>query len=405
MTQAAVAPSLLPKQAKARIAFAFYAAVLLEGTMLASIGPTLDALADQSGSTTGQISILFTANSLGFVSGSLLAGRLYAGMSGTSVLAVALAGMSALTVTIPFLGSIWLMILVFAVIGLSIGLIDVGGNTLLVWLFRKDVPPYMNALHLAFGIGAFLCPLVVDRFAVATDDAATAFWLFAGLMIPVALWVSRLPSPDSPPETAAPAAGSAVVRRYALFLGLMGALFFMHVGAELAFGGWIFSYADELNIGGSTTARVLNSVFWGGLVLGRLVAIPLSTRLTPRAMLQLDLLGALGALVLIELLPDWSPALWIGTAVFGMAIASMFASCINYAEERMPITSQGVAIFVVGAGVGSMTLPWVAGQLFERQGPETLIWLVGVAIVAGIALFASIQIHAARMGKGAESAA
>jgi len=405
MTQTATPPSQLPKADKQRLAFVFYAAVLLEGVMLASIGPTLDALADNSSSTTGQISILFTVNSLGYITGSLLAGRLYARLRGNAVLAAALVWMALLTATIPLLSSLWLLILVFTLIGLSIGLLDVGGNTLLVWLFRRDVPPYMNALHLSFGVGAFLCPLIVDRFAVATDDATTAYWLFAALMIPVALWLTRVPSPDSPSETAAPAVGNALVRRYAYFLGLMGLLFFMHVGAELAFGGWVFSYADELAVGGQTTARVLNSAFWGGLVIGRLIAIPLSLRLPPRVMLQVDLLGAAAFLALIEFVPNWPPALWIGTIGFGMAIASMFATCINYAEERMPITSQVMAMFLVGASLGSMTLPWVAGQLFDRRGPETLIWVVGGAILAGLALFAWIQAHAARMGRDAPQAA
>jgi hypothetical protein len=80
----------------------------------------------------------------------------------------------------------------------------VGGNTLIVWLYRKDVPPYMNALHLAFGIGAFACPLIVDRFAGGDGDATRAFWLFATLMIPVVIWLMRTPSPDSPEETAQP---------------------------------------------------------------------------------------------------------------------------------------------------------------------------------------------------------
>src|SRR3972149_5927808 len=128
MTQTATPPSQLPKADKQRLAFVFYAAVLLEGVMLASIGPTLDALAD--------------------IPGSLLAGRLYARLRGNAVLAAALVWMALLTATIPLLSSLWLLILVFTLIGLSIGLLDVGGNTLLVWLFRRDVPPYMNALHL-----------------------------------------------------------------------------------------------------------------------------------------------------------------------------------------------------------------------------------------------------------------
>jgi FHS family Na+ dependent glucose MFS transporter 1 len=397
MTSAAALPSQFPVERKRRIAFAYYAAILLEGVMLASIGPTLDALSEQTGSATETISILFTANALGYITGSLLAGRLYGRHRGNTILATALVAMAAFTATIPALDSVWTLSIVFALIGVSIGLIDVGSNTLLVWLFRTDVPPYMNALHLSFGIGAFLCPLVVDRFAVAADDALATFWLFAALMLPAALWLTRVPDPDSPAGEGGSEA-PAVVRRYRFLLFLMGALFFMHVGAELAFGGWIFSYAEELEIGGQTTARVLNSVFWGGLVVGRLAAIPLSLRFTPRSMLQLDLLGAAASLALIALLPDWEPSLWIGTAGFGMAIASVFATCINYAEERMPITSAVTAIFLIGGSIGSMTLPWVVGQLFDRRGPESMLWVVGGAVAAGLALFAAIQVHAARKG-------
>jgi FHS family Na+ dependent glucose MFS transporter 1 len=284
----------------------------------------------------------------------------------------------------------------FAGIGVAIGLVDVGGNTLLVRLFRADAPPYMNALHLAFGFGAFLCPLIVDRFEVVTDDAATAFWAFAAAIVPVALWQLRVPSPAVPADGEGDAAPANVLRRYAFFLTLLAALFVMHVGAELAFGGWIFSYADELQIGGTTTARVLNSVFWGGLVVGRIIGIPLSLRLSSRAMLQLDLVGAGASLALIGFLPDWSPALWIGTAIFGMAIASMFATCINYTGEHMPMSSEVMAILVVGAGVGSMTLPWVTGQLFDRQGPESMLWVVGAAVAAAFMLFLWIQVVAAR---------
>lgn len=396
MTRSTVPPSQLPRDEKLRIAFAFYGAILLEGVMLASIGPTIDALAFNSGSTTEQIAILFTVNSLGYISGSLLAARLYARLPGTRVLAGALVWMALLTATIPWLGSLWLMIAVFGLIGLSVGLLDVGGNTLIVWLFRRDVPPYMNALHLAFGVGAFLCPLVVDRFAVGGGDASRAFWLFAALMIPVAVWLTRVPSPDSPAETAEPAQGTAIVRRYAYFLTLMGLLFFMHVGGELAFGGWIFNYADELGFGSQTTAFVINSMFWGGLVIGRVIAIPLSMRWSARVMLQVDLLASAGFLGVIWLMPDSPVALWVGTVGFGMAIASVFATCINYTQERMPVSSHVTAVFFIGASLGSMSLPWLIGQFFDRRGPETMIWVVGSAIVAGLVLFAWIQVVAAR---------
>jgi hypothetical protein len=77
MTRSATLPSQLPKPEKLRIALVFYVTVLLEGVMLASLGPTLDDLADNSGSTTEAIAILFTVNSLGYITGALL-GRLCA---------------------------------------------------------------------------------------------------------------------------------------------------------------------------------------------------------------------------------------------------------------------------------------------------------------------------------------
>jgi fucose permease len=385
---------LLPTERKRRLAFAYYAVIFLEGTVLAAIGPALDALQDQSGSTTGRIALLFTATSLGYIVGSLAAGRFYGRVRGNLLIAAALMAAALISASIPVLGSFWLLIAAFALNGAALGCVDVGSNTLLVWMFRERVPPYMNTLHLAFGVGAFLSPLIIDRFAVATGDATTAYWLLAALMVPVALVLTRIPEPESP-------GGNGrippVVRSHRLFLGLMILFFFMHVGAESILGGWVFSYADDLQIHTETAARVLNSAYWGGLVLGRLAAIPLSIRLSPRAMLWLDLLAAGIGLGLIALFPESVPALWIGTIVFGAAIGPVFAGCINYTGQRIPITGPVTSTFLIGAGLGSMTLPWVVGQFFERQsprsllwlfGPESMLWVTGAAMVVGLLLFA-----------------
>jgi FHS family Na+ dependent glucose MFS transporter 1 len=287
---------------------------------------------------------------------------------------------------------------VFGLIGVPLGVMDVGGNTLIVWLYRGDVPPYMNALHLSFGVGAFIGPLVFDRFAVATGTAATTFWMFAVLMVPVALWLARLPTPDSPAAADATPDGQSVLRRHAWLIGLIALFFFMHMGGELAFGGWIYTYADGAT-GSSTTARLVNSAFWGGLVVGRIVAVPLALRLSPRAMLQLDLLGAVASLALLILLPDSIPALWIGTIGFGFSIASMIPSSFNLAERRMPITSQVSSTFLVGGSLGSMTLPWLVGQLFAPYGRLSVIYVTGAAMLAAWFLFGLIVRQKRRPGE------
>ncbi len=398
----ATPPSRLPRARKLRIALAYYATYVLLGLMLTAIGPSLDALQAQSGAPTDAIALLFTTNSLGYIAGSLVAARLYGRIPGHRVLPVALLALALLAISVPALGSLPLLLLAFGLIGVPLGVMDVGGNTLIVWLFRDDVPPYMNALHLSFGVGAFAGPLIFDRFAVATGNAAITFWLFGVLMLPVAAWLTRLPSPDRPAIAQVTAEGSSLLRRYAWLVGLMAVFFFLHMGAELAFGGWIYTYADDAT-GSATLARVINSAFWGGLVLGRLVAIPLALRLSPRTMLQLDLIGSVSSLALLILFPNSIPALWVGTIGFGISIASLIASSFNLAERRMPITSQVSATFLVGGSLGSMTLPWVVGQLFVPYGPISVMYVTATAMVAACLAFVLI-VRTGRSGREPERA-
>lgn len=379
--------------ARRRVAYALYLAVFVEGLMLAVPGPTLDALSDRAGSTIGEIGIIFTANGLGFVIGALIAGRWYEKFAGNMVIAGSVLAMAGGAVFVPNAGSLGILLVLFVVIGVAIGMIDVGANTLLVWEFGERVPPYMNALHLAWGVGAFAAPLIVALLSEMSGDVSSAYPLFAAAMVPVALWLATTPVTDIP-AAAGSSQGPEVWRRHSKLIILMSFLFFLHVGAELSFGGWVFSYASESGLGAETTARVLNSVFWGGLVVGRLIAIPVSSRLSAKSMIWLDLMGAGLALAVVAFLGDSPLAIWGGVALFGASIGSIFASCINFAGTKMPITSRVTSAFLIGGSLGSMSLPWLTGVLFGRIGPESLPYAVGSMIAVAVILFAGITRHA-----------
>jgi len=396
-------PSQWPKAGKLRIAAAYYGAYLLLGLMLTSIGPCMNDLEQQSGSSTAAVSFLIVVMSLGYIAGSIVGGRLYGRLSGNRVLSVSLLAMALLTVTIPWLTGLWLLIVVFAFIGLALGTMDVGGNTLMVWLYGRDVPPYMNALHLSFGIGALIGPLVMNGFDASTGSATTTYWLYAGLMLPVSVWLVRQPSPESPPVEEPTTGLRSALRRHALLIALISAFFFMHMGAELSFGAFITTYGtDTFYQGAESWARVLNSMFWGGLVAGRLIAVPLATRLSASAMLQIDLAGLTASIALIALLPDSTVALWIGTVGLGVSIASMIPSSINYAGERMPITGQITSLFLVGASLGSTVLPLIVGQLYGEEPnlrPEMMVYVTAAAVAAAIVLFGVMTAYTRRPGR------
>lgn len=386
MTTSGTRSPELPKPSRQlQKALVYYAAFLVLGIAVSALGPTLQSLADQTNSSLSQISIIFAGNSLGYVIGSLLGGWLYDRQRGHPVLAVTLSVLSILLFTLPLAASLWLLVAILMVIGFGMGIIDVGGNTLIVWLFGRAVGPYMNALHLAFGVGALLSPMLVDRVVVATGGIRWFYWSVAILVVPVLLWFTRLPSPPPPASTGEHSAETAP-RSHPWLILMIAGLFFMHVGTELGFGGWVFSYAVAMKVGPETLARVLNSTYWGGLTLGRVVSIPIAIKVRPKTMLLLDILGALVSIGLLLLIPVWPPVIWIATFGLGFSLASMFPSTINFAERRIPITGKVTGYFLVGANAGSMTVPWLIGQWFESAGPQSMLLILGSAMSLALLL-------------------
>jgi MFS transporter, FHS family, Na+ dependent glucose transporter 1 len=360
----------------------YYAAFIGLGLIGVSLGPTLPGLAEQTRSNLSGISFLFTARSLGYMLGSFLGGRLYDRVPGHPVMGGMLLLMAAMAALAPVVPLLWLLTAVLLVLGVAEGILDVGGNTLLVWVHGREVGPFMNGLHFFFGIGAFLSPIIIAQAVLLSGDITWAYWSLAILVVPMALWLLRLPSPA---DRARSKDGTRTRINYPLVL-LFALFFFLHVAAEGSFGGWIYTYALAQNLAGEATAAYLTSTFWGGLTAGRLLAIPLAARLRPRTMLFGDLVGCLVSVGLILAWPHSLLAAWIGTFGMGLAIASLFPTSISFAERRMRITGEVTGWLLAGASLGGMTVPWLIGQFFESIGPTVamIIILADVVIAVGV---------------------
>jgi len=134
----------------------YYAAFIALGLTTSSMGPTLPGLAQQTGSKLGQVSILFTARSLGYLLGSYRGGRFFDRFAGHHVLVLSLISMMVMMMLTPTVPLLWLLAALMVAQGFGEGMLDVGGNALLVWTYKEKVGPFMNGLHFFYGIGAFL---------------------------------------------------------------------------------------------------------------------------------------------------------------------------------------------------------------------------------------------------------
>ena len=198
ITTSISAQSNSKKSKRLQRSLVYFTTFLVLGIATSAFGTTLPDLADQTGSTLRQISAIFSGNALGYILGSLLGGWLFDRRRGHPVLTITLIAFSLLFFALPMVSSLWVLVSIITLVGFVMGVIDVGGNTLIVWLFGRDVGPYMNTLHLSFGVGALLSPLLVDRVVIALGGIRWVFWILAFLVLPIIVWLARIPSPDRP---------------------------------------------------------------------------------------------------------------------------------------------------------------------------------------------------------------
>jgi len=373
------------------ITAAYYLAFILLGLTMAAEGPTLLKLAEHTSSTLDQISLLFFFGSLGYLVGSYISGRIYDRVSGHQFMSGVIIMLGVLIIFVPLATSLWSLLVVVLVLGLVKGALDVGCNTLLLWVHNETVGPFMNGLHSFFGLGAFIAPLIVARVISATGDVHWVFWSFAILAFPIAAWIWNLPSPAS---RAVPAHHENTRFPFLPVL-IMVLCFALYVGSEVGYGAWIYTYAVKLNFGTQVTAAYLTSAFWGSFTLARLFGVWVSTRAKPITILTMDFAGCLISIGFILLFRDSVTILWIGTVLVGLAQASIFPTFLTLAEERMHVTGTITGWFLVGAGMGGMVLPWLIGQAFVRIGAGAMMGLIFVNIILnGLMLFVFTKVSA-----------
>jgi FHS family Na+ dependent glucose MFS transporter 1 len=349
-------------------------------------------LRERTGASVGAISVLFVSVAVGYLAGSIGSGRGYDREFGHVLMAGALVLQAAALVAVAWAPTLAALALVYVVVGFAGGAVDVGGNTLLVWAKGHQAPPFLNALHLSFGAGALLAPLVVNRALAWTGGVGAAF---VAVAVPSVVAAAVLSSRPSPPGASAEDHRSGGHAPRAL-LAVIAMFFFLYVGVEVGFGGWVYTYAQEIGLGGANGPAALTAAFWGSFTLGRLMSVWLAHRLPPVALLGGSCALAVAAAALLVVAGGAAGAVWVGTVLFGFGTAPQFATMIAFAERHLPLTGEATSWFLGAAGLGSFAMPWLIGQLLDRNGATAMPWAVLAAAVATLVWFAVVRRALAR---------
>ncbi|MEI7987955.1 MAG: MFS transporter [Chloroflexota bacterium] len=365
----------------------YYAAFITLGLSLGVLGPTLPALANKLNTDISMLGILFTAREIGTMLTALFGARLYDRFPGHRIMTIGLFSVMVLMALVPFLSTVWILSFVVLLMGLFAGAIDVGANTLLVWLYQDRVAPFMNGLHFFYGVGAFLAPTIVGLMLVMDGGLQKSYWILALIMLPIMLYMARLPSPEHPKvshEEANEKVNYVLVFFIALFL-------FLYVAAEAGYGGWISSYAVLTRLGTESAAAYLASAYWGSFTIGRLLGVPAAMRFPPERILYVTLIAGLFFIILLAVFPLSVEIIWIGTCCFGLTTGPIFATAVALAGRRLRLTGRVTGLIFLGASLGAMIVPWLIGLLFPVIGPQVLFYAILITIGADIVVLLGIN--------------
>lgn len=268
-------------------------------------------------------------------------------------------------------------------LGLGAGCVDAALNNYVALHYQAR---HMNWLHCFWGVGAAIGPIIMSRYLALgeswTSGYNTVGWTQIGLVIilffSIPFWIKKQETPGMDQE---------IQLSYQKLLAIPGIkqvllVFFLYCTIEATFGLWGASYLVLVRQYEPQKAAGLVSTYFIGITLGRFISGFMTARLTNQ---QLVYLGQ--GLIFLGLLFLFLPVdatILPGFFLVGLGCAPIFPSLLhetprNFGEQH----SQAImGIQMASAYVGITLMPLLFGQLASYLGYSSLLWFVGVALLA-----------------------
>lgn len=391
------------------------------GLSVAILGPTFQDLATNVNSNISSLSLIFVGRAFGYLSGSVIGGILFDIMNHFLLLGVSLLATTIGLYLVPFCKTAVLLTVMMSIFGVSIGIMDTGGNVLILAIWGDKGAPHMQALHFSFALGAFLAPLlaklalgttvsaenhtradlnhsVINQSSEADSeslfgvpDNMNLLWAYCIIgtyifVVSVCLFALFLNKSSRQEKEKASAQRFRRAKYHNALLCLLFLFFFFYVGAEVTYGSYVFSFATTHAGMTESEAAGLNSIFWGTFAALRGLAIFFATCLQPGTLIVLSNIGSLASSLFLVLFNKNPTCLWIATSVYGASMATTFPSGISWIEQYTTIHGKAAAFFVVGAALGEMAIPAIIGILQGKYPdlPVVLYTSLGAAVATAV---------------------
>ena len=357
---------------------------LLTGIVMTFLGPMLPILSARWSLTDEQAGYLISAQFFSSMVGMFASGVLVE-RRGYRFTLIAGAALMALGMALLTCGP-WLLGLVsVSTFGVGHGITTPAGNLRTAEINPQGSASALNLINAVWGIGAVSSPFLI---AFAQRMHQTSLFLYgtasALLVLLIALAVVRF-EPDTRALATPPGPRHTVWE--SRWLPLICILFFIYVGTETSFGGWIASYARRLDSGQHSFWAMMPSFYWGALLAGRALA-PLALKFSRETTIaKIGLCLALfGGLAIVA--ARGTGLLITGSLLAGLGLASIFPISVSLLSGWFGQSANRASGAVFASGnTGGAILPWVVGAVSTRTGSLRFGFVVPLLGVAAMLLF------------------
>jgi FHS family glucose/mannose:H+ symporter-like MFS transporter len=378
----------VPSSSRA-LTIAAHAAFVPIGFVTVILGPMLPALSERWSLNYAQGARLFTVQLLASTVAVALSGVLVSLWGFRFTIVAGLLAMAAGIGALPFCSHL-AGLLCIASYGFGSGLATPAANIVVAEVNPDRRSAALNRLNFSWSLGAVACPFLA---ATAMAIHWTQFLLVAisTFLFLVAVGIATIPfeGMQSPVEGRGKKLNS--VRsfwRQTRFLMLAG-IFFLYIGTEVGFGGWITTTVGSLPNSPKMLAVALPSFFYGALTVGRGVASLFLKHVgeikLARAGLLIAVAGMAGMIAAHDLV---TVVLTVIVAGFGLAAVYPIAIWL-LSEEFADAASQAGSVMFTLANLGGACLPWLVGNFSKQFGnPKAGL---AIPLVSALLMYALYQ--------------
>ncbi|HLX36386.1 MAG TPA: MFS transporter [Candidatus Binataceae bacterium] len=371
-----------------------YSCLLMVGINSGWIGPFIPQISHTVHQPIERVGLIVSAASAGYFISLLIAGEINQHLSAQKILAGAMALFTAGLIRLAAAPGLMGLLSAGFVIGVAGGGIDIGANALIADLNRERLASALNYLHVLFGVGALLGPLIVSA---AFASRVPYWWVFSGgglacAAIALGLGVTPAIEVRSPPAPGHNESRGFIPMLSRPLIWAISGVMFLYVGAEIGIGAWLFLYLRMAGALGPMLASSGVSLYWLGLVCGRVFGGRIGHRIAlPQFTMLASVLSA-AALMILIVAPTAGGLAASAVFLIGFGYGPVFPNMIAIGAARFPAeVGRMTSIVVAGGALGGIIIPWLMGHAIAGVSARASMEIALAATIAMAALSLSLR--------------